>query len=236
MSANGGNDFGLPDADRIGALKAAGCVLFATVTNLPEAEAARHAGIDVVIAQGFEAGGHRGVFDPKAPDECLGTLPLTRMLVERSGLPVIAAGGIMDGHGIRAALDLGAIAAQLGTAFVACPESAVDEAYRAALTRPGANRTIMTRAISGRPARCLQNDFTEWGVTVGVPPPDYPMAYDAGKALNAAARAVGEHGYGAQWAGQGAPLARAMPAAQLVATLAQELTALEVDVRHKQVK
>ena len=223
--------FGLPDADRINALKAAGCVLFATATSLPEAEAARHAGIDVVIAQGFEAGAHRGIFDPDGPDECMGTLPLTRLLVERSGLPVIAAGGIMDGQGIRAALDLGAIAAQLGTAFVACPESAADEAYRTALTGPGANLTVMTRAISGRPARCLRNAFTEWGLAVGVTPPDYPIAYDAGKALNAAAKAVGENGYGAQWAGQGAPLARAMPAAQLVATLANELTALEGDVR-----
>lgn len=103
--------FGLPDADRIARLKGAGCVLLATATSLAEAEAARRAGIDAVVAQGIEAGGHRGVFDPGAPDAGLGTLALTRQLVARSGLPVIAAGGIMDGAGIRAALALGAVAA-----------------------------------------------------------------------------------------------------------------------------
>ncbi|TPE49738.1 NAD(P)H-dependent flavin oxidoreductase [Amaricoccus solimangrovi] len=214
--------FGLPDAARIRALKAAGCALLATATSLAEAAAAKRAGIDAVVAQGWEAGGHRGVFDPDAPDDRLGTLALTRLLVARSGLPVIAAGGIMDGRGVRAALDLGALAAQLGTAFIACPESAADAAYRAALTGPGAEHTVMTRVISGRPARCLANRFTAWGAG-GVPPcPDYPIAYDAGKALNAAARAAGESGFGAQWAGQGAPLSRAMPAARLFGEITAE--------------
>jgi nitronate monooxygenase len=115
--------FGLPGADRIAALKQAGCLLLASATSLAEADAARVAGIDAVVAQGFEAGGHRGMFDPDAPDEQLGTLALTRLLARRAGLPVIAAGGIMDGAGIRAALALGAVAAQLGTAFVGCPGS-----------------------------------------------------------------------------------------------------------------
>jgi nitronate monooxygenase len=215
--------FGLPDRERIAALKAAVCMLLATATSLEEARAAKAAGIDAVIAQGWEAGGHRGVFDPAAPDDRLGTLALTRQLVVESGLPVIAAGGIMDGQGIRAALELGAVAAQLGTAFVACPESSADAAYREALAGPAARHTVMTEAISGRPARGLRNRFTDWGEAVGLPSPGYPMTYDAGKALIAAARAAGESGYGAQWAGQGAPLARAMPAARLVATLAAEL-------------
>lgn len=145
--------FGLPDATRISALKEAGCVLLATATNLDEAAAAQTAGIDAVVAQGWEAGGHRGVFDPDAPDARLGTMALTRLLVQRCGLPVIAAGGIMDGQGIRAVLDLGAIAAQLGTAFIACPESSADAAYREALAGPAAMSTVMTCAISGRPAR-----------------------------------------------------------------------------------
>ena len=136
--------FGLPPAERIGRLKAAGCGLLATATNLAEAEAARAAGMDAVVAQGWEAGGHRGMFDRDALDDQLGTIPLTRMLVVRSGLPVIAAGGIMDGAGVRAALDLGAIAAQLGTAFVACPESSADAAYRAVLQGEGAHHTLMT--------------------------------------------------------------------------------------------
>ena len=215
--------FGLPDADRIVGLKAAGCILLSSATNLAEAEAAKRAGIDGVVAQGHEAGGHRGVFDPEAVDDCLGTMALTRLLVAGSGLPVIAAGGIMDGRGIRAALDLGAIAAQLGTAFIACPESAADQAYREALTGPGAGNTGMTRAISGRAARCIRNRFTEWGAGTGLASPDYPIAYDAGKALNAAARAAGDNGYGAHWAGQGAILARPLPAARLMAALAAEM-------------
>jgi nitronate monooxygenase len=215
--------FGLPDAARIAALKAAGCLLLASVTSLAEAQAAVRAGIDMLVAQGYEAGGHRGVFDPDTPDDRLGTLALTRLLAVRSGRPVIAAGGIMDGAGVSAALSLGAVAAQLGTAFIACPESAADAAYRAALMGEGAAHTVMTRVISGRPARCLPNRFTALGEAITARVPDYPVAYDAGKALNAAARARGEHGFGAQWAGQGAPLARAMPAADLVWLIAGEM-------------
>jgi len=215
--------FGLPAPAQVTALKQAGCRLLASVTSLAEAQAAERAGMDAVIAQGYEAGGHRGVFDPDAPDDRLGTLALTRLLVTRTTLPVIAAGGIMDGAGVSAALALGAVAAQLGTAFIACPESAADAAYRATLMGEGAAHTVMTRAISGRPARCLPNRFTTLAATLAAPIPDYPVAYDAGKALNAAARGRGEYGYGAQWAGQGAPLARAMPAAALVATIAGEI-------------
>lgn len=216
--------FGLPDAAKIAALKAAGCTLLATATNLAEARAIEAAGLDGLIAQGYEAGGHRGMFDPTAPDDALGTFALTRLLVQRSSLPVIAAGGIMDGQGIAAALSLGAEAAQLGTAFVACEESHADAAYRTALMGQGGNHTVMTDAISGRPARCLANRFTSWAATAApVNPPDYPIAYAAGKALHAAAKAAGEPGFGAQWAGQGAPLARAMPAAELVEVLIKEL-------------
>lgn len=214
--------FGLPGADDIAALKQAGCLLLATATSLQEAAAIRDAGLDAVVAQGYEAGGHRGMFDPAARDERLGIIALTRLLVARAGLPVIAAGGIMDGAGVRAALSLGAVAAQLGTAFIACPESSASDAHRALLAGSAAGRTVMTSAISGRPARCLSNLFTAWGENVGLPAPDYPIAYDAGKALNAAALAAGETGFGAQWAGQGAPLSRAMPAAELVDLLAQE--------------
>jgi nitronate monooxygenase len=160
------------------------------------------------------------VFDPDEPDEQLGTVSLTRLLAHKLDIPVIAAGGIMDGAGIAASLALGAAAAQLGTAFIACPESSADAGFRAALLGPGAEHTVMTAAISGRPARCLANRFTALG-DAGVPA--YPIAYDAGKALHAAARSKGEFGYGAQWAGQGAPLARALPTAGLMAKLREEL-------------
>jgi nitronate monooxygenase len=216
--------FGLPSADFMQALRKAGCVLIASATNLDEANAVVAAGVDAVVAQGYEAGGHRGVFDPAAHDDCLGTFTLTRVLVSKLRVPVIATGGIMDGAGIAAALKLGAVAAQLGTAFVACTESSADEGYRAALKSDAALHTVMTAAISGRPARCLTNQFTRLGESVSPREiPAYPIAYDAGKTLHAAAKAKSEFGYGAQWAGQGAPLARALPSADLVRELAAEL-------------
>jgi len=218
--------FGLPSADRLQALRKAGSVLIASVTSLDEANAVVAAGVDAVIAQGYEAGGHRGVFDPEAHDDRLGTFALTRVLVRKLEVPVIAAGGIMDGAGIAAVLKLGAVAAQLGTAFVGCPESSADEGYRAALKSDAALHTVMTAAISGRAARCLVNQFTRLGESVSAREiPSYPIAYDAGKALHAAAKAKSEFGYGAQWAGQGAPLARAMPTANLIRELAAELEA-----------
>jgi nitronate monooxygenase len=216
--------FGLPSEERIRALRAAGIVLLATATNIAEGRAAENAGVHAVVAQGYEAGGHRGVFDPEAEDGCLGTLALTRILVRELGVPIIAAGGIMDGAGIAAVLRLGASAAQLGTAFIACAESDADAGYREALAGDAANHTIVTRAISGRPARCLRNRFTVLGANVSPNRiPAYPIAYDAGKALNAAAKAAHDIGYGAHWAGQGAPLHRVLPAAELVAELAREL-------------
>lgn len=216
--------FGLPDQSRIERLQEKGIVLLATVTNLVEALEAQGAGVDAVVAQGYEAGGHRGVFNPDAIDDQMGTLALTRWLVANLDVPVISAGGIMDGAGIVACLNLGAAAAQLGTAFVACPESAADDFYRGALCSEAAMHTTMTRAISGRPARCLANVFTAIGQeTVSCAIPDYPIAYDAGKALNAAAKKAGEGGYGAQWAGQGAPLSRPLPAAELIALLESEM-------------
>jgi nitronate monooxygenase len=220
--------FGLPSAEVIARLKAFGAVLFSTATNLSEAQRAAESGVDAIVAQGVEAGGHRGVFDPAAVDSGMGTLALTRLLVCKTGLPVIAAGGFMDGAGVAAALDLGAVAAQLGTAFVACPESSADRHYREALFGPEAAMTRMTTVISGRPARSLPSKFTALASAEldGLAPPDYPIAYDAGKTLAAAARDMGEGGFGAHWAGQGAPLARAMPAADLVLALRDELTAI----------
>ncbi|RDS82018.1 NAD(P)H-dependent flavin oxidoreductase [Dyella psychrodurans] len=216
--------FGLPHPGQVEALHRAGVVLLATATNVEEAKAIQRAGIDGVIAQGYEAGGHRGVFDPDAEDNRLGTFALTRVLTRAVDLPVIAAGGIMDGAGIAAALKLGASAAQLGTAFVATDESLADKGYREHLFSDAAHHTTMTRAISGRPARSLANAFTRLGASISADLiPDYPIAYDAGKSLNAAAKAAGEAGYGAQWAGQGAPLARAMSSRALMQVLQDEL-------------
>ena len=132
----------------------------------------------------------------------------------------------MDGAGIASALTLGAVAAQLGTAFINCAESLADEGYRAVLASDAARDTIMTRIISGRPARSLANRLTALGAAIPENDiPAYPVAYDLSKALNTAGKRHGEFGFGAHWAGQGAPLARAMTAGRLVETLAIELEA-----------
>jgi nitronate monooxygenase len=214
--------FGLPQPEKIAALKAAGCILLASATTPEEGRQAQAAGTDMIVAQGVEAGGHRGVFDP-ADDPRFATLPLTRLLARELDVPVIAAGGIMDGAGIAAALALGAAGVQLGTAFVSCPESAANAAYRAALAGPRAEHTRVSPVVSGRPARGIENAFmqrADEALTAG-----YPYAYDLGKALNVAASARGDDGYAPQWAGQATPLSRALPAAELVAALAQETRA-----------
>lgn len=216
--------FGLPPADRIRALKEAGIRTMATATNQREAKLIEQAGIDAIVAQGIEAGGHRGMFDPDAVDERLSTAVLVQLLVRQTKLPIIAAGGIMDGRGIRAMLELGAAAAQLGTAFILCPESAANDSYRESLRSERASNTGLTRVISGRPARGMVNRLIEYGEQEGSPtPPPYPLTYDATRHLISAAVKRGNHEFSAQWAGQGAPLAREMPAANLVALLIKEL-------------
>lgn len=214
---------GLPRPDQIAALRAAGLVLIGSATSPAEAHAIQAAGLDAIVAQGWEAGGHRGVFDPTAPDARLSTRDLVRALLKEVSLPIIAAGGIMDGRDIRRMLDHGAAAVQLGTAFIGCPESAADEGYRERLALGG--DTVMTRAISGRPARCLGNALTQWSEDAEPADiPDYPCAYDLAKAVNTAAKAKGATAYGAQWAGAQASRARGLPAAELVETLAKEMT------------
>ncbi|SDC61834.1 nitronate monooxygenase [Cupriavidus sp. YR651] len=225
--------FGLPKQDWIDQLHAAGIVLLATATSIDEARRIADAGIDAIVAQGVEAGGHRGVFDTRAADEGLGTFALVRLIATHSKLPVIASGGIMDGAGIAAAMALGAQAAQLGTAFVAAPESSADAAYRTALLARPPKRTAFTSSISGRAARGLHNRLMALGEAPDhAPLPDYPITYDAGKALHAAAKAKGNADYAAQWAGQAAPLARAVPSGELVGILAKELADAIAGLRH----
>lgn len=218
--------FGLPDRRVIHQLKARGIVTLASATSVEEAQRVEAAEVDFIVAQGIEAGGHRGIFDPDQADAQLSTLTLVQAILARCRRPVIAAGGIMDGKGIAAMLTLGAAGVQMGTAFILCPESAAGAAYRAALKSDAAAQTEITAAISGRPARSLSNAFCRLTRDVERQAiPAYPLTYALGKALAAAAAAHGEAGFGAQWAGQGAPLAREMPAAQLVHTLIAEARA-----------
>lgn len=218
--------FGLPEPEKLAALRGKGVMLLASATSLQEAKQAEAAAIDAVVAQGWQAGGHRGLFDENGPDECLETEALTRLLTRELSIPVIAAGGLMDGADVCAAIDWGAVAAQLGTAFVGCPETSADAGFKARLANAG--KTMMTRAISGRPARCLDNSFTRWAADVADEEvPAYPYTYDLGKALNAAAKSKGESGYGAQWAGSEAARARFLPAADLMQALKNELDAAQ---------
>lgn len=212
--------FGLPAAEWIARFRATGIVTLATATNSAEAAECERAGVDAIVAQGVEAGGHRGVFEPERGDDGIGTFALVRMLVQQCRLPVIAAGGIMDGAGIAAAMRLGAAGVQLGTAFVLCPESSANAAYREQMKSERAHHTRITAAISGRPARGLPNRM--YDQDKAPPLPDYPIAYDAAKALHAAASAKGDHEFAAYWAGQGAPLARELPAAELMGRLVEE--------------
>jgi nitronate monooxygenase len=216
--------FGIPSADRIACLREAGIYTMATATNLREATLIEQAGIDAIVAQGIEAGGHRGMFNPEVTDECLSTMVLVRLLATKTTLPIIAAGGIMDGHAVSSVLNLGAVAAQLGTAFVLCPESAANNAYRENLKSQKASQTRLTSVLSGRPARGIVNRLITFGETEGSPSPaDYPLAYDAAKQLSGTASKLGNNEFAAQWAGQGAPLARELPAAELMSVLFHEM-------------
>lgn len=211
--------FGLPPAEAIERLHARGIVTAATATNIYEARQIAAAGIKLIIAQGIEAGGHRGCFDPQADDSQLTTLVLVKEITQKLSLPVIAAGGIMDGADIAQALKAGASAAQLGTAFISCSESSASPRWRELLLHAQGVDTALTAAISGRPARGIINRLYDYQEGI----PDYPLTYSIGKALHQAAAAHNCHDYAAYWAGSEAHRSRAMTASNLMAVLAIEL-------------
>jgi nitronate monooxygenase len=208
--------FGLPEPAAVDALHEAGCRILSSATTVAEAERLAERGVDAVIAQGAEAGGHRGSFLIAGDDGPVGTLALVPQIVDAISVPVIAAGGIGDGRGLAAALALGAGGAQIGTAFLACPEASIHPLYRAALRTARAEDTTITRAFSGRPARALRNRVTE---EAGDDPLAYPAQFSMTEPLGAAAARRGSTDFLAMWAGQAAPLAREMPAADLVARI-----------------
>ena len=212
--------FGIPDREVIRRMREKGIVTLASATCVKEALWIAAHGIDMVVAQGYEAGGHRGMFDPLAPDGQMSTFTLVQALKQQMELPIIAAGGIMDGAGINSVMNLGAEGVQLGTAFLLCPESAADAGYRQAIKDRSDGQTFLTSAISGRPARCIANGWREMKELHAVPA--YPVAYDVGKALATAAKAQGDHQYGAHWAGQGVNLIRELSATELIQRLISE--------------
>lgn len=211
--------FGLPGQDAVEAVREAGCAILSSATTVAEAEHLAERGVDAVIAQGAEAGGHRGSFLVEGDDGPVGTFALVPQVVDAVDVPVIAAGGIADGRGLAAALSLGAAGVQIGTAFLACPEVAIHPLYRAALRAARAEATTITRAFSGRPARALRNRGAE--EPAGDPLP-YPAQLSLSGALGVAAAERGSDAFLSMWAGQAAPLAREMPAGEVVAGVVRE--------------
>lgn len=214
--------FGVLPADGVRALHRAGCRVIGTATHLAEARAWEAAGADAICAQGAEAGGHRGTFIGGFEEGAIGTVALVPRLADTVGVPVIAAGGIMDGRGIAAAFALGARGVQLGTAFLACDESGAHPGWKARLGEADARGTRLTRVFSGRPARGLVNDFMDAQRAAEAAVPAYPVQNALTAELRAAAGRAGDTGSMSLWAGQGAAMARALPAADLVRLLEVE--------------
>ncbi len=216
--------FGLLPAQATAAVKARGMVLLGTATTVDEALALERAGVDAVVAQGSEAGGHRGTFAGPIEAGLIGTMALVPQVADAVKVPVIASGGIMDGRGIVAALALGASAVQLGTAFLTCDEAGIPDAYKQAILAAREHETRLTRAFSGRPARGIVNRFmTE--VERGAPPEailPFPLQNALTRPLRTEAARQGRADFLSLWAGQGLRLARRLPAARLVAELAAE--------------
>jgi nitronate monooxygenase len=213
---------GLYPPDFVAHLKARGIAWFATVTTVAEAKAAEDAGADVIVAQGMEAGGHRGRFDAaRAEAEMVGLFALLPAVVDAVRVPVVATGGIVDARGVAAALLLGASAVQVGTGFLRCPEARIAPAWAEALGRTPPEGTLVTRAFSGRSGRGVATDYAR-AATIAADAPA-PAPYPVQRALTApmreAATKANDIGRMQAWAGQSASLARAEPAGDVVRAL-----------------
>jgi nitronate monooxygenase len=216
--------FGIPKPQDIARLRAQDIAIVGTATSVDEARLLEAAGIDGILAQGSGAGAHRGTFAARFEDAMVPTLELVRGISRAVALPVTASGGLMDGADIRAALEAGASAAALGTAFLACPESGASQAYKKAVLAARADSTVITRAFSGRPARGLANAFIETLRHHEAAILPYPLQNALTRAMRAAAAERGDSGFLSLWAGTGVARARAVPAGELVSRLAEEIS------------
>jgi nitronate monooxygenase len=215
--------FGLPDEALLERVKRTGAVVIGNATTVEEARWLQDRGVDAIIAQGFEAGGHTGRFLGSDPAEALGLFALLPRVAHAVSVPVIAAGGIGDSRGIAAALTLGASAVQLGTAYLHSPESLISDAHRQAL---GKSESVFTNLISGGLARGMRGRLIEDLGPVRSEAPPFPLASAALAPIRAAAEKQGEYGFGPLWAGQAAALGQPRPAADLTRELAADALAI----------
>ena len=212
--------YGLPDQALLRRVKAAGCIVMSSATIVREAVWLEQHGVDAIIAQGAEAGGHRGMFLTEDIAEQIGTFALVPQVVDAVSVPVIAAGGIADGRGIAAAFALGAAGVQIGTAYLRCPESRVIAPVRAALAQARDDATVITNVMTGRPARGVANRLMREVGPVSPGAPAFPHSATALGPLKAAAEKLGKVDFTNLWAGQALRLGRELPAAELTRELA----------------
>jgi nitronate monooxygenase len=212
--------FGLPDQALLSRVKAAGCIVISSATIVREAIWLEENGADAIIAQGAEAGGHRGMFLTENIAEQPGTFALVPQVVDAVKVPVIAAGGIADGRGIAAAFALGAAGVQIGSAYLRCPESKVTQPARVALAQALDDSTVITNVMTGRPARGVANRVMREVGPISPDAPAFPHAATGLAPLKAAAEKLGKTDFTNLWAGQAIRLGREMPAAELTRALA----------------
>jgi nitronate monooxygenase len=218
--------FGLPDRTLVERVKAAGCLMIGSATTVAEARWLEERGCDAIIAQGYEAGGHRGIFLNNDLAAQVGTFALVPQVVDAVKVPVIAAGGIADARGLVAALALGASGVQIGSAYLHCPESKILPLHRAALKTARDDATVVTNVMTGRPARGLVNRVMRELGPISTLAPDFPLAGGALAPLHAKGQAQGSGDFSSMWAGQAAGLGRALPARELTRVLMSEADAL----------
>jgi nitronate monooxygenase len=218
--------FGLPEPVLLERVKAAGCVVMSSATTVAEARWLEQHGCDVIIAQGNEAGGHRGMFLTDNLATQVGTFALVPQVVDAVKVPVIATGGISDARGIVAALALGASAVQVGSAFMHCPESTVLPPHRAALKSACDDGTVLTNLMTGKPARGFFNRVMREIGPINSIAPEFPLAGGALAPLHAKAQARGSGDFSSMWAGQAAALGRELPAREVTIKLAAEAQTL----------
>ena len=211
--------FGLPAAALVRRVKSWGSKVISSATTIDEARHLEAEGVDAIIAQGLEAGGHRGMFLTEDLSTQMGTMALVRQLVHAVRVPVIAAGGIADAAGVRAALALGAAAAQVGTAYLSCPEATTSPVHRAALKAAGADLTALTNLFTGRPARGVVNRLMREIGPINAAAPAFPLASGAIAPLRAKAEARGSGDFTGMWAGQHIRRGPDLPAARLTREL-----------------